>query len=88
MPCEEDKDVVESDVGEDVLEDDIIENDVDDDDGDMANPFNVDSELDDVSYEELDEKEYKGNLNVKGMCLCHFSFYIRFLTFFNIWVLV
>lgn len=54
----EDKYSIESDVGDDVLEDDInddiIENDVVDDD-DMGNPFNVDSKLDDVSDEELDE---------------------------------
>ena len=51
---------VELDVGDDVLEDDInddiIKHDGDDDD-DMANPFNVDSKLDDTSNEDLDEEQ-------------------------------
>jgi hypothetical protein len=56
---DEEVEEVEPDVDDNVLDDDIdddiIKNDIDDD-VDMANPFNIDSELDDTNVE-LDEEE-------------------------------
>jgi hypothetical protein len=47
---------VQPDVDDNVITNDImIENDIDDD-VDMANPFNIDSKLDDIDVE-LDEEE-------------------------------
>ena len=73
---EEDEEV-ELDIGDDVLEDEIddaiIENDIDDYD-DMANPFNVDFELDVTLNKELDEEEDQGHWNVWGMRLYIFYY--------------
>jgi hypothetical protein len=57
---DEELEEVEPNVGDNVLDDDIdddmIGNDDIDDDVDMANPFNINSELDDTDVE-LDEEE-------------------------------
>jgi hypothetical protein len=58
---DEELEEVEPNVGDNVIDDDInddmIGNDDIDDDVDMANPFNINSELDDTDVE-LDEEEY------------------------------
>ena len=50
---DEEVEEIEPNVVEDVLDDDID----DDNDADMANPLNMNSELDDINVE-LDEEEY------------------------------
>jgi hypothetical protein len=53
---DEELEEVEPNVGDYVHDDDMIGNDEIDDDVDMANPFNINSEPDDI-YVDLDEEE-------------------------------